>query len=144
MSRLRTIAFAMKERLEEIEVLSGAVVVYQRKRIASEFETRMKKVQGKCVIIRLINARNQTKTKAKPRFAGNYTVSLFMEPALTKQEAQTADEIMEAIADKLQGWWPDSIPSNGLIWCEADAITFPDDPDYEVGVLAVQAPRIQT
>lgn len=142
MSRLRSIALAIKDRLEEIESLAGKVVVYHRKNIASEFDARMGKAKGKVVIIRLVSGKNTTRGKLIPRFAGNFTISLVMEPALTKQDAQDEDLIIEAIAAQLHGWWPASIPSNGAIWCDADSITFPDDPDYDVSVLTLQAPRI--
>lgn len=144
MSRLRSIALAIKDRLEEIESLAGSVVVYHRKNIVSEFEARMGKAKGKIVIIRLISGKNQTRGKVIPRFAGNFTVSLFLEPALTKQDAQDEDLIIEQIAAQLHGWWPESIPSNGMIWCDADSITFPDDPDYDASVLALQAPKFQS
>lgn len=144
MSRLRSIALAIKDRLEEVEALKGSVVVYHRKNIASEFEMRMKKVKGMAVIIRLINGKNQTRGKINPRFAGNYTVSVFREPALTKQDAESEDLLIEQIAAQLHGWWPDSIPSNGMIYVDTDAINFPDDPDYDVSVLTLQAPKFQS
>jgi hypothetical protein len=135
---------AIKERLEEIPTLAGSVVVYHRKNIASEFDARMGKAKGKVVIVRLISGKNQTRGKLLPRFAGNFTISLILEPALTKQDLQDVDLIIEQIASKLHGWWPDSIPSNGMIWVDADAITFPDDPDYDVSVLTLQAPKFQS
>lgn len=142
MSRLRSIALAIKDRLEEIDGLSGSVVVYQRKNIAREFEARMGKAKGKVVIIRLLDARNTSRNKATPRFSGKYTISVVIEPALTRQDAQDADLLIETIAEKLHGWWPETIPSNGIIWCDADTITFPEDPDYDVSVLTLQAPKI--
>jgi len=141
MSRLRSIALAIRDRIEEIDSLSGSVIVYHRKNIASEFEARMGKAKGKAVIVRLIDGKNTSRNKATPRFSGKYTVSLILDPALTRQDAQDTDLIIEAIAEKLHGWWPESIPSNGLIWCDADTITFPDDPDYDVSVLTLQAPK---
>lgn len=142
MSRLRSIALAIKDRLEEIDGLIGSVVVYQRKNIAREFEARMGKAKGKVVIIRLLDARNTSRNKATPRFSGKYTISVVIEPALTRQDAQDADLLIETIAEKLHGWWPETIPSNGIIWCDADTITFPEDPDYDVSVLTLQAPKI--
>lgn len=141
MSRLRSIALAIKDRIEEIDDLRGSVIVYHRKNIASEFEARMSKAKGKVVIVRLIDGRNTTRNKTTPRFSGKYTVSVILEPALTRQDAQDTDLIIEGIAAKLHGWWPESIPSNGIIWCDADTITFPDDPDYDVSVLTLQAPK---
>ena len=141
MSRLRSITLAIKDRIEEINGLAGSVVVYHRKNIASEFDARMGKAKGMVVIVRLLGGKNRTRGKVIPRFSGNITVSLFMEPALTRQDAQEEDLIIEKIAEKLHGWWPESIPSNGRIWVDADTITFPDDPDYDVSVLTLQAPR---
>jgi len=140
MPRLRTIALAIKDRLEEIDGLDGNVVVFHRKSIASEFESRMAKAKGLAVIVRLISGSNESRRKAVPRFSGNYTVSLVMVPALTKADVASADDLIEAIAEKLHGWWPESIPSNGIIYCDAASITFPEDPDYDVAVLTLDAP----
>lgn len=142
MPRLRTIAYAIKERIEEIQELHGSVLVYHRKNIASEFEARMGKAKGKVVIVRLLDARNTSRAKTTARFSGKYTVSLILEPALSRQDAVEADLLIETIAEKLHGWWPETIPSNGLVWCDVDSITFPDDPDYDVSVLTLQAPKI--
>lgn len=141
MSRLRSIALAIKDRIEEIDALHGSVIVYHRKNIASEFELRMGKAKGKAVIVRLIDGKNTSRHKTTPRFSGKYTVTLVMEPALARQDAQDADLIIEAIAEQLHGWWPEHIPSNGIIWCDADTITFPEDPDYDISVLTLQAPK---
>lgn len=141
MSKLQAIAIAIKDRIEEIEGLAGSVIVYHRKNIASEFESRMGKVKGKVVIVRLIEATNTSRNKLLSRFSGTYTVSVILDPALTKQDAQDVDLIIEGIAGKLHGWWPSSIPSNGIIFCDVDKITFPEDPDYQVSVLTLQAPK---
>lgn len=142
MARLRTLAEAIKTRLEEIPELAGKVIVYRRKNIESEFQRRMEKASGKAVVIRLISAKNQAKANQKPRFAGTYTVTLFSHPALTYKDTQALDELLEEkIAPALHGWWPEAIPSNGLIWCDTDTITFPDDPEFDVAVLTLQAPR---
>lgn len=142
MPRLRTIAIAIKDRIEEIEEFAGCVIVYHRKNIASEFEARMGKAKGKVVIVRLLDARNTSRNKPTARFSGKYTVSLVLEPALTRQASLDTDLLIETIAEKLHGWWPEAIPSNGLAWCDVDTITFPDDPDYDVSVLTLQAPKI--
>src|SRR5204862_130409 len=81
------------------------------------------KAKGKVVIVRLISGKNNTRGKVIPRFASSFTISLLMEPALTKQDAQDVDLIIEAIAAKLHGWWPESMPFNGMIWMEAEKIT---------------------
>jgi hypothetical protein len=142
MPRLRTIAHAIKERIEEIEELYGSVVVYHRKNIISEFESLMGKAKGKAVIVRLLDARNTSRAKTIARFSGKYTVSLILAPMLSRQDAVEADLLIETIAEKLHGWWPETIPSNGLVWLDVDSITFPDDPDYDVSVLTLQAPKI--
>lgn len=143
MSRLNTIAIAIKDRIEEIDSLFGCVIVYHRKNIASEFEARMGKAKGKAVIVRLIEGKNTSRGKTTARFSGKYTVSVILEPALNRKDAYDTDLLIESIAEKLHGWWPEeSIPSNGLIWCDADSITFPEDPEYDVSVLTLQAPKI--
>lgn len=142
MSRLRTIAHAIKERIEEIEEFYGSVVVFHRKNIVSEFESRMGKAKGKVVIVRLLDASNTSRGKTTARFSGKYTVSLIIEPALSRQDATDADLLIETIAEKLHGWWPETIPSNGLVWLDVSTITFPEDPNYDVSVLTLQAPKI--
>lgn len=142
MSRLISLSLAIKDRLETIPGLEDCVVVFTRKNIASEFTKRMGTIKGKIVIVRLISARNVSKQKLIARYSGTYSVSLIMEPALTELDAQSTDLIIEAIADSLHGYWPESIPSpTGLFWMEAGDITFPEDPDYQVAVLTVTAPR---
>ena len=141
MSRLRTIAFAMKNRLEEVPELKGKVVVFRRADIESQFETRMGKTRGRCVVIRLIRGKNTSPNKLKARFAGTYTVTLFTVPLLTQKDGEDADDLMQAIIDQLHGWWPDNVPSNGTIWCNTDSLTFPEDPAYDIASLLVEAPR---
>ena len=140
MSRLRTLAFAIKERLEEVPELAGKVVLFRRADIETEFEKRMAKSRGRCVVVRLIRGRNASRDKLKARFGGTFTVSLFSAPLLTQGEAKDADELMDEIVARLHGWWPDAVPSNGAMWCECDAISFPEDPDYDVAVLTVETP----
>lgn len=141
MARLNSISHAIKARLEEIPDLAGKVVIFHRKSIKSEFESRMQKAKGMAVIVRLLDAENTSSEKVKPRFSGSYTVSIFRSPALTAKDAEESDEMIQAIADQLHGWWPESIPSNGLIWVDVTGITFPEDPDYEIAVLNIEAPR---
>jgi hypothetical protein len=140
MSRLRTLAFAIKDRLEEIPELAGNVVVFRRADIETEFEKRMAKAKGRCVVVRLLRGKNASRDKLKPRMAGSYSVTLFSSPLLTQKEAKDSDALMEEIVAKLNGWWPPSVPSNGAIWCSCDTITFPEDADYDVSLLTVEAP----
>lgn len=137
MSRLRTIAECMKDRLEEIPELAGKVVIYRRSDIESEFQKRMEKAKGKAVVIRLISGKNESQGKAKARFSGSYTVTLFTVPVLTQGDAKDADSLMDEITAKIQGWWPPSVPSNGTIYLQTGALTFPDDADYDVSNLTV-------
>lgn len=141
MSRLNSITHAIKARLEEIPDLAGKVVIFHRKSIKSEFESRMQKAKGMAVIVRLLDADNTSREKVRPRFAGNFTVAVFRAPGLTLKDAEESDALIQSIADQLHGWWPESIPSNGLIWVDVTGITFPEDPDYEIAVLNIEAPR---
>jgi hypothetical protein len=140
MSRLRSIALAIQSRIEEIPELAKNVVVFRRSDIETEFEKRMGKTAGKVVIVRLISGKNTSPNKLKPRFSGSLTVSLFTVPLLTQKDAKDSDALMDEIATKLHGWWPDSVPSNGAIWLSADTLTFPQDALYDVSVLSVNAP----
>ena len=140
MSRLRTLAQAIKVRLEEISELAGNVVVYHRSNVETEFEKRMAKTRGKCAVIRLFRGKNQSRDKVKPRFRGLYSVTLFTVPVLTQKDAKDSDQLMEDIIGKLHGWWPSEVPSNGSIWCDCDSITYPEDSEYDVSVLTVETP----
>ena len=140
MSRLRTLSLAIKERLEEIPEFAGKVVVFRRYDIESEFERRMAKARGSCVVVRLIRGTNTSRKKLKARFAGLFTVSIFTAPLLTRRDAKSADELIEEVAEKLHGWWPEDVPSNGAIWCECGTITYPEDVDYDVTTITVDAP----
>lgn len=140
MSRPKTIGFAIVQRIEEIPELAGKVVFFRRSDIESEFTKRMSKGRGLAVIVRLVGAPNLTPEKQTARFGGNYTVALFTSPTLTAKDAKDTDALMQEIADKLHGWWPEEVPSNGLMRCACGTITFPEDPQYDVAALPVEAP----
>lgn len=129
----------MKARIEEIPELAGRVVVYRRADIESEFERRMAKTRGRCVVIRLASAKNESKAKTSA-YRGFYGVALFTAPLLTQKDAKDADDLMGEIEAKLQGWWPDDMPSNRAVYLTSEGITFPDDASYDVAVLAIRSP----
>ena len=141
MSRLKSIAHAIKTRIEEIPELLGKVVVYDSSSVEAEFDQRMGKAKGKVVIVRLLTGTNTSKQKTKARFSGKYTVSLFTSPVLNAKDAKDNDALMDEIIELLHGWWPASIPSSGSIWCSTDLLTFPDDPQFDVTVLTLDAPK---
>lgn len=141
MSRLRSIALAIAGRIEEIPELAGKVVVWGRGDLESEFKKRAEQTMGRCVIVRLLDGKNTSKSKTIARMGGSYTVTLFAVPLLTQKDAMDSDALMDAIIDKIHGWWPPSIPSNGIIWCEVDTMDYPDHPSYEVSVLTIKAPQ---
>lgn len=140
MSRLRTISDAIVTRLEEIPELAGRVILYRRSSIESEFERRSQKGSGKAVIVRLINGDNESEDKRTARYSGTISVTLFTIPTLTQGDAKEADELVNDIIGKLHGWWPDTVPSNGIIWLQCGALTFPDDAEYDVSNLIVKIP----
>jgi hypothetical protein len=129
----------MKTRLEEIEELEGKVVVYRRSDIESEFEKRMNKSRGKCVVIRTVSAKNESKTDTS-QFGGIYSVTLFTVPLLTQKDAKDADDLLAEIEAKLNAWWPNTIPSNLRMKLRSDAITFPDDPAFDVALITFRSP----
>lgn len=139
MTRFRTIALAMKARLEEIPELAGKVVVYRRSDIESEFSRRMNKSRGKAVVIRLLSARNVKDGKAS-YYAGRYSVTLFTTPLLTQKDAEDADDLMTAIEAKLQGWWPGGVASNKAMWLQAELVEYPDDDVFDITRLTLSAP----
>lgn len=141
MPRLQSIAHAIKARIEEIPQLFGKVVVYRSSSIEAEFESRMGKVKGKMVIVRLITGTNESKNKGTARFSGTYTVSLFTASVLNQKDAKDADQLMDDIIEKLHAWWPQDIASNGNQWAEATTLTYPDDPQFDVAVLTLECPR---
>ena len=129
----------MKARLEEIAELTGNVVVYRRSDIESQLETRMAKTKGKCVIIRLIKAKNESKSEAS-FFTGDYTVSLFTVPLLTAEDAKDADDLIAEIEGKLNGWWPDSLASNSRMFLRSGDLAFLDAPEFDITQLTVKSP----
>jgi hypothetical protein len=139
MARLRTLAFEIKDRLEEIPELEGGVVVYRRADIESQFERRMAKTRGRCVIVRLLNAKNESKARTSA-YEASYTVTLFSKPTLTAKDAKDADDLTAEIEAKLHGWFPESLPSNRVMRFTAESLTFPDDPQYDVAVLTLRSP----
>lgn len=141
MSRLLSISYAIKDRLETIPGLEDCVVIYTHKNFESEFNQKMNKVKGKCVLVDLLSARNTSKEKLRARYSGVFAVSLFIEPALNAVDAQATDLIIEAIAASLHGYWPASIPTNGLEFFECGDISFPDNQQYQVALIEVIAPR---
>jgi len=137
MSRPKTIGLAIVARLEEIEELAGNVVYYQTRTIEAEFTRRMGKARGKCVVVRLLSAPQLAEGGRKVRRGGNYTVTLFASPLLTAKDMKDSDALMQEIDDKLHGWWPEEVPSNGMDYLAAGEAAFPDDSDYEVTVIPV-------
>lgn len=131
----------MKERLEEIEELTGKVVVYRRSDIESEFEKRMNKTRGKCVVIRAVSGKNESKTDAS-QFGGLFSVTLFTVPLLTRGDAKDADELIAEVEHKLNAWWPDSIPSNLRMRLKSDGLTYIEDPEYDVVQLTFRSPVV--
>lgn len=145
MLRLRTIARAMKTRLEEIPELQGKVVVFFRANIASEFEKRMSKAKGRAVIIRLPSGKNSGGKSKSSFWTGSYAIDLFTVPLLTQKDVKDADDLMTAIEEKLQGWWPEEVASNRSMWITCDGITFDaatgkDGTVYDLATLTVLAP----
>ena len=141
MFRLNAIAFAIKKRLEESPELKGKVVVLSEIDIESKFRIRMEKMGGACVVVRLLEGKNFSRNKLKVRFAGAYTVTLFMSKFSNQSEVALADRLLEEIPTKIHGWWPDEIPSNGVMYCDIENVKFPEDTPYYVAVLTVYAPR---
>lgn len=139
MTRFRSIAQAMKARLEEIPELVGKVVLYRRSDIESEFGRRMNKTRGKAVVIRILSARNVKEGKAS-FYAGKFSVTLFTVPLLTQKEAADADDLMTAIEAKLQGWWPDGVSSNKSMWLQGELVEYPDDDVFDITRLTLSAP----
>jgi hypothetical protein len=131
----------MKARLEEIEELAGNVVVYRHYDVESQLQTRMAKSAGKCVIIRLISAKNESKAKAS-QFVGTITVTLFTLPLLTQSDLKNADTLVAEIEAKLNDWWPATLPSNRVMSMKSGDITFPDDPEFDVTSIIFRTPPV--
>lgn len=131
----------MKARLEEIEELAGKVVVYRHYDIESQFETRMAKAGGKCAVIRMISAKNDSKHK-KSMFSALITVTLFTVPLLTQSDLKNADALIAEIEGKLNDWWPVSLPSNLVMSLKSGDISFPNDPEYDVTAITFRTPPV--
>jgi len=144
MSRLFTIAYAMRDRIEALPGLAGCVVVDRQNDLEAEFGTKLVKSKGKAVVIRLVSAKNPNRTHTKPSFAGTFTVTLFCSPLLTAKDAVAADDLMESIWTALHGWWPPNIPSNGLLYCDCQSVEYSDAPNFSVSRLTVESPRTTT
>lgn len=141
MARLRTLAYAMKGRIEEIPELAGQVVVYRRADIESQFESRMGKVSGRCVVIQLVNATNEG-NRDTSQFAATYNVSLWSVPLLNVRDAVKLDDLTAAIEDKINGWWPVDIPGNTRMCMRTVDLKFPEAAQYDVSALTFKTPII--
>lgn len=131
----------MQARLEEIPELAGKVVVFRRADIESQFNARMGKTRGRCVVIRTVSAKNESKTDTS-QFVALYTVSLFTTPSLTQKDAKHADDLLAEIEHKLNKWWPASLPSNRRMMLRSGEITFPEAPDYDIAQLTFRSPPV--
>lgn len=129
----------MKARLETIPELAGNVVVYRRSDIESQLESRMAKSKGKCVIVRLIAGKNESKSDAS-FFTGKYTVSLFTVPILSANDAKDADDLLGEIEAKLNKWWPSDLPSNKRMFLKSEDIAFVDAPEFDIVQLTLKSP----
>lgn len=144
MGRLVEMSFALKERLESIEGLSDAVIVFRQDDMESLFRNALRGGKGTAAVVRLIRGQNFARRPKLFRGVGTYTVTIFSKPVLRKADAPRLDELVDEVATAVHGWWPESIPSNGGQWCEVTDITFPDDSTFAVARLSIEAPGTST
>ena len=141
MSRAKSVGFAIVERLEEIGELKGKVIFFRRSDVESEFNRRMGRAKGKAVIVRLLEEPNLTPGHTAVTRGAKYTVALFTSPTLTAKDAKDADALMKEIDEKLQGWWPEDVPSNRATWLSCGDRTYPEDPDFDIATMSVTFPQ---
>ena len=130
----------MKDRLEDqIPELVDRVIVFRRYDIESQFEQKMAKTKGRCVVIRLISAKNTSKSDAS-FYEGNYTVSLFTVPTLTATEAKDADDLLAEIEAALNNWWPPTLKSNDRMKLKSGDISFRDETEFDIAQIIFTSP----
>jgi|APGre2960657404_1045060.scaffolds.fasta_scaffold00544_7 hypothetical protein len=130
----------MKARLEDqIPELADRVIVYRRHDIESQFEQRMAKSKGRCVVIRLISAKNTSKADAS-FYEGNFTVSLFTVPLLTASDTKDADDLLAEIEAALNNWWPTTLKSNTRMKLKSGDITFRDENEFDIAQIIFTSP----
>lgn len=137
MERITTLPAAIKTRIEEIPELEKNVVIFKSANVEADFNTRMGKVGGKVAIIRVTGGKNEASGK-KSAYACVITVSLFMVPSL--KATKDCETLMTEIEAKLHGWWPDSVASNTAVYLKSESISFPENTQFDIAVLALKSP----
>jgi len=145
MSSFTTLAFDIQERIETIPDLKGHVFVGSalEPSMDAEITRRLTKAGGKAVIVQFLRANNTKRQKVKARFASSFVIQLYHQPLITRKDAVKADALAEQIAELLHGWWPETIPSNGLWWCDVSDIVRPPDRN-DLFLITLDAPRTST
>ncbi|MEM9235190.1 MAG: hypothetical protein AAGB14_00325 [Verrucomicrobiota bacterium] len=140
MSRLFSIAFAIRDQIETVEGLEGTVIVDRQNNLAAEFLKRMTKAKGLAVIIAMDGARNTSPEFKTYRLRGTFTVTIFTKPVLRAKDAKFADELVESVGQALHGWWPAAVPSNGGHRLRVTRAEFPPNDTYNISRLTVSEP----
>ncbi|MBK1884854.1 hypothetical protein JIN85_20760 [Luteolibacter pohnpeiensis] len=142
---LHTIAFAIAERIEKkIPAMKGRVTVWDDT-LTSAFSAKLANLRGSHILVKLEEEKNTSKTKAA-LYHGAYTITYFSSRLLTANEATTRDSVMQALKDHIHGWWPENVPSNGVVWINTKAISHESakagDKHLAASVMTLDAPRI--
>lgn len=137
MGRITTLPAAIKARIEEIPELAKQVVVFKSAQVEADFASRMGKVGGKVVVIRVTGGRNEASGK-KSAYVCDISVSLFMVPSL--KAAKDCETLITEIDAKLHGWWPDSVPHNTAVFLKSESLSFPENQQFDIAVLTFKTP----
>jgi len=130
----------MRDRIETVNGLSGAVIVDRQNNIGSEFLKRMNKAGGLAVVIGMAGAKNPSPEHKTLRLRASFSVTIFTKPIIRAKDAILADDLVEAVAEALHGWWPDSVPSNGGHRLRVTRAEFPANDTYNISSLTVSEP----
>lgn len=112
MSSALDIADAIKTRLEGSAGLAGIeILVDRQKDIAATVALKVGKL-GNCVVILWQGHAVRDADASGPALDLNYTVSVYSRPVLAPN-ATPADEIMQAVIQRLWHWVPETVHSHG-------------------------------
>jgi hypothetical protein len=110
MSKIITIAQAMKERIETLDLEGVTVVVDRQKDILSEIAKNTSKAGPLAVVILFEGFSNPDgRESGLPSVIRRYSVSLYAKPILKSDEQLPADDVLEQVAEVLHDWYPDEV-----------------------------------
>ena len=144
MSRSLSKADAIAAHLTTLSALDGIHIAVNREEdLLTQVNCAVEKAAGQgAVIIKWLGGKNPDPKSSSLRMGAKYSISLWTLPALRDGAAPAADDLIEAIAAHLHGWY-DSDPSVPVRRLEVLAMDLvPDAPGYLVHEITAEIARL--